>query len=209
MALPLAVAAALGLASLPGRAAGPAFGHSTNAVARVVTVENPNATFDFQPSAPWVQLMLNRGLTNFTGKTTVTAAWRSLVSTQDVVGIKVFSAAGMLSGTRPAVVGGGDSRIARGGRAAGTHHHLGQAGGRFARRRIFQARRAARRARGRLRRMPATTRPTFTTPTPPSSAISSGATWNSARKAKASGENPLSPNSSAGTSPKSSASRRC
>jgi hypothetical protein len=39
-----------------------------------------------------------------TGKATVTEAWRSLVSTQDVVGIKVFSAAGELSGTRPVVV---------------------------------------------------------------------------------------------------------
>jgi hypothetical protein len=100
----LAVAAAVGLAGLSGRAAGPALGHATNALARVVTVENPNATYDFQPSAPWIQLMLDRGLTNLTGRATAAAAWRSLVSTQDVVGIKVFSAAGMLSGTRPAVV---------------------------------------------------------------------------------------------------------
>jgi hypothetical protein len=49
-------------------------------------------------------VMLNRGLTNFTGQATVAAAWHSLVSTQDVIGIKVFSTAGMLSGTRPAVV---------------------------------------------------------------------------------------------------------
>ncbi len=48
--------------------------------------------------------MVNRGLTHFTGKATPAQAWRSLVSTQDVVGIKVFSAAGELSGTRPAVV---------------------------------------------------------------------------------------------------------
>ena len=47
--------------------------------------------------------MVDRGLTNFTGQATVTAAWLTLVSTQDVIGIKVFSAAGMLSGTRPAV----------------------------------------------------------------------------------------------------------
>ena len=38
--------------------------------------------------------MVNCGITNFTGKATVAEAWRSLVSTQDVVGIKVFSAAG-------------------------------------------------------------------------------------------------------------------
>ena len=64
----------------------------------------PNAIYDFQPDAAAVQNMVNRGLTNFTGQATAAAAWRSLVSTQDVIGIKVFSAAGMLSGTRPAVV---------------------------------------------------------------------------------------------------------
>ena len=51
-----------------------------------------------------VQAMVDRGITNLTGQATVAAAWRSLVSTQDVVGIKVFSAAGEISGTRPAVV---------------------------------------------------------------------------------------------------------
>lgn len=49
--------------------------------------------------------MVNRGITNLTGRVTVADAWRSLVSTQDVVGIKVFSAAGEIAGTRPAVVG--------------------------------------------------------------------------------------------------------
>jgi hypothetical protein len=76
----------------------------TNAVARVVIVENPNATFEFQPDEAVVQTMMDRGLTNFTGKTTPTEAWRSLVSTQDVVGIKVYSTPGAMSGTRPAVV---------------------------------------------------------------------------------------------------------
>jgi len=51
-----------------------------------------------------VQAMVDRGITNFTGQGSVSAAWRALVSTQDVVGIKVFSAAGEISGTRPAVV---------------------------------------------------------------------------------------------------------
>jgi hypothetical protein len=71
---------------------------------KVVIVEDSNATSDFQPNTAPVQAMVNRGITNFTGKATVVEAWRSLVSTQDVVGIKVFSTAGMLSGTRPAVV---------------------------------------------------------------------------------------------------------
>ena len=48
--------------------------------------------------------MVNRALTNLTGKATVADAWRSLVSTGDTVGIKVVSAPGAQSGTRPAVV---------------------------------------------------------------------------------------------------------
>ena len=75
------------------------------ASARVVTVEDASAILDFQPDESVVEKMVTRGLTNLTGKATVAEAWHSLVSTQDVVGIKVFSAAGELSGTRPAVVG--------------------------------------------------------------------------------------------------------
>ena len=77
---------------------------STNTTARVIVIENTNAIFDFRAEAAVVQSMVNHGIIAFTGKPTVSAAWRSLVSTQDVVGIKVFSAAGELSGTRPAVV---------------------------------------------------------------------------------------------------------
>ncbi len=72
--------------------------------AQVVNVENPAAISDFQPNAAVVQGMVDCGITALTGRTNVTAAWQSLVSTQDVVGIKVFSELGMLSGTRPAVV---------------------------------------------------------------------------------------------------------
>ena len=100
----LVLAGAVGLACFPVRAADSFANHFTNLTARVVTVENTNAIYDFQPNAAVVQNMVDRGLTNFTGQATVTAAWRSLVSTQDVIGIKVFSTAGMLSGTRPAVV---------------------------------------------------------------------------------------------------------
>ena len=78
--------------------------HSTNATARVVVAENQNAVFDFQPDFSVVQEMVGRGIQDFTGKTTIADAWRSLVSTQDIVGIKVFSRPGELSGTRPAVV---------------------------------------------------------------------------------------------------------
>lgn len=48
--------------------------------------------------------MVARGMTNLTGKSTAPEAWLSLVSTQDTVGIKVFSEPGANGGTRPAVV---------------------------------------------------------------------------------------------------------
>jgi len=77
---------------------------STNPPVRVLIVEDSKATFNFQADNARVEMMVNRGITDLTGKTAVAEAWRSLVSTQDVVGIKVFSAAGAISGTRPAVV---------------------------------------------------------------------------------------------------------
>src|SRR5260221_7289134 len=105
------------LASPPLRAAdwsaNPAPVPGTNSL--VVNVENPDAITDFQPNDAVVQTMVNRGVTNLTHQTTVASAWRSLVTTQDVVGLKVFSEAGELSGTRPAVV----AAVVRGLLAAG------------------------------------------------------------------------------------------
>ena len=71
--------------------------------ARVVIVQEPDAVNAFRPRPEKVEAMVNRAITNLTGKATVREAWRSLVSTQDVVGIKVYSAPGPNSGTRPAV----------------------------------------------------------------------------------------------------------
>lgn len=100
----LMAAGALG-AVVPGvEAAGLSLHQSGDARARVLIVENSRATFEFQPNTAILQDMVDRGLTNFTGKATIAGAWRSLVSTGDVVGIKVFSAAGPINGTRPAVV---------------------------------------------------------------------------------------------------------
>ena len=48
--------------------------------------------------------MVNRAITNLTEKASPNEAWLSLVSTQDTVGLKVYSAPGPNSGTRPAVV---------------------------------------------------------------------------------------------------------
>ena len=49
--------------------------------------------------------MVTQGITNLTLTATTTNAWLSLVSTNDLVGIKVYSVPGPNSGTRPAVVG--------------------------------------------------------------------------------------------------------
>jgi hypothetical protein len=72
--------------------------------ARVIIVQNPRATFDFQARTNEVRGLFDRGLCSFTGKTNAALAWKTLVKTNDVVGIKVFSAPGANSGTRPAVV---------------------------------------------------------------------------------------------------------
>ncbi len=72
--------------------------------ARVVVVRDAAATEQFLPQAATVAEMVSRGVTRLTGQTDVAAAWRSLVSTQDVVGIKVMSRPGPISGTRPEVV---------------------------------------------------------------------------------------------------------
>jgi len=74
------------------------------AEAQVFIVHDPQATDAFTPRTDRVQAMVTRAITNLTGKAAVPEAWRSLVSTQDTVGIKVFSEPGPNSGTRPAVV---------------------------------------------------------------------------------------------------------
>ena len=72
--------------------------------AYVVSTKDPSATKAFRPRLQPVRAMVDRAITKLTGKPTVPEAWRSLVATQDVVGIKVFSTPGPHSGTRPAVV---------------------------------------------------------------------------------------------------------
>jgi hypothetical protein len=72
--------------------------------ARVLVVEHPTATQAFSPQFEPVQRMVAEGLAQFTGKPKLSEAWLSLVSTQDVIGIKVHSAPGPMSGTRPVVV---------------------------------------------------------------------------------------------------------
>ncbi len=79
-------------------------GRGLPARARVVIVEDPHSVIAFNPVPEVVEQMVNQGIVALTGRETPAAAWRSLVSTQDIVGIKVFSAPGATTGTRPAVV---------------------------------------------------------------------------------------------------------
>src|SRR5258706_16183696 len=95
----LAAAGMVCLALLPSRAAGPRSDVIVHA--QVVSVENAGAITDFQANDAVVQGMVDCGLTNLTRKSTVAEAWRSLVSPQELIGLKVFSEPGMLTGTRP------------------------------------------------------------------------------------------------------------
>ena len=105
------------LLALGGRAAAADFFplHATNAATRVVVVQGENLLHAYLPDDARVEIAFNRGLIHFTRTASVAAAWRSLVASNDTVGIKVFSHPGPLNGTRPAVV----AAIVRGLRAAG------------------------------------------------------------------------------------------
>jgi len=94
----------LSLFLLAAQAADPFSSDSGAPRAFVTVAQDPEATDAFRPNFEKVRLMANRAITNLTRKPTVPDAWRSLVATQDIVGIKVFSAPGPNSGTRPAVV---------------------------------------------------------------------------------------------------------
>ena len=72
--------------------------------AQVIIVQDAGATVALQPVPDKIQSMVDKAITNLTGKATLRDAWLSLVATNDTVGIKVFSTPGPHSGTRPAVV---------------------------------------------------------------------------------------------------------
>jgi uncharacterized protein (DUF362 family) len=71
---------------------------------RIVVVRDEAATQAFDPRPERLRPMVDKAITNLTGRASVAAAWRSLVSTQDIIGLKVYAAPGPRSGTRPAVV---------------------------------------------------------------------------------------------------------
>jgi hypothetical protein len=77
---------------------------TNTALATVTAIHDPGAVVAFEPNLAVVRRMVDRGLCAFTGVADTATAWRKLVTTNDVVGFKVVSAPGALSGTRPAVV---------------------------------------------------------------------------------------------------------
>ena len=86
-----------GAANAPSTPAGPPS-------PRVVMVQGRSLLNAFLPDDDRVAAAFNLGLERFTGTTNPAAAWLTLVGTNDVVGLKVFSPPGQLCGTRPAVV---------------------------------------------------------------------------------------------------------
>ena len=71
---------------------------------RVVVVQGHGLLNAFLPDDDRVANAFNLGLERFTATTNATDAWLTLVKTNDVVGLKVFSPPGQLCGTRPAVI---------------------------------------------------------------------------------------------------------
>lgn len=91
-------------ALLPLRSAQPLTAPPQLPQARVVVVQDKRAMEAFTPRPEVVRGLVERGILAHTGRTNVADAWRSVVKTNDVVGLKVCSMAGHISGTRPAVV---------------------------------------------------------------------------------------------------------
>lgn len=74
------------------------------AKARIHAVSDPKATSAFIPDPGVVRRLVDRGLLALSGKTNTAAAWKVWVKPTDVVGFKVISSPGTLTGTRPAVI---------------------------------------------------------------------------------------------------------
>src|SRR6476660_5053554 len=70
----------------------------------VVIVHDSAAVDAFRARPYIVKSMVDSAITNLTSTANIRDAWRTIVSSNDVVGLKVFSTPGPNSGTRPAVV---------------------------------------------------------------------------------------------------------
>lgn len=78
--------------------------YSSGAVSSVVVVRSSDAMISMQPQMDVVQTMMETGLTNLTGETTVNAGLQKIFSTNDVIGIKVYGLELGSGGTRCEVV---------------------------------------------------------------------------------------------------------
>lgn len=100
----------LGLAVLAGSAAnGADTGASPyvpGARARVVVVEDADTIVNLKIEREAVHRLVDEGITAWTGQSPAARAWQAVVNTNQVIGLKVYSAPGRVSGTRPAVIEG-------------------------------------------------------------------------------------------------------
>ncbi len=78
--------------------------HGTNSATRITMVQSQNLLTAFKPDSAAVEERFNLGFIIFSRGTNLADGWHKFVSTNDTVGIKVFSQPGAVSGTRPAVV---------------------------------------------------------------------------------------------------------
>lgn len=70
----------------------------------VYVVNDPGATEAFRPNPTVVAQMVDKGMRALGGRSSASAVWRDLITTNDVVGFKVTSGPGAVSGTRHEVV---------------------------------------------------------------------------------------------------------
>jgi hypothetical protein len=70
----------------------------------VHNVHHPDATHSFVPDRAIIRRMVELGVQAVGGTNNTAAAWRRFIKTNDVVGFRVISSPGAISGTRPAVV---------------------------------------------------------------------------------------------------------
>lgn len=70
----------------------------------VYSIRNPEAIVDYQVNPPVVRAMVDRLVMSVTGQPDVARAWRSLVSPEDKVGLKISAAGGELFTTHRAIV---------------------------------------------------------------------------------------------------------
>ncbi len=71
---------------------------------RVIRVHDAKATRFLTPNPTRVRVMLDRALLKLTAQPTPRAAWQTLVTRADVIGLKVDAQHGPMAGTRPAMV---------------------------------------------------------------------------------------------------------